>query len=208
VDKAAVLWQAIQRDYPFTEIVGCKYYVGGVRDPEKPGESAQAIMKQVTDGATLIYDATAEIGVQQFLSDCAAELGVPYIGVDATPGGWGGRVLSLVPDRTKGCWLCYRHSLWDKTIAEPPMHPNGEIQPVGCSDPTFTGAGFDLLFVALMGVKIAVSTLCKGTTGAYPAAGWDVTTIALRGEDGSLIPPRFESHLLKVHPKCLRCNPS
>lgn len=204
--KAAVLAHAIGRDYPFTEIAGFSYFVGAVRDAEKPGESAQSVMRKMTEGSSLIYDATAEVGVQHYLSDYAAHLGIPYVGVDATAGGWGGRIVRVLPGRTAGCWYCYRCALWDKSIAEPPMHPDGEIQPVGCADPTFTGAGFDLLQIALTAVRTAVATLCAGTASAYPAADWDVTTIALRDPDGKLILPNFCGYRLERHPQCPRCN--
>jgi molybdopterin/thiamine biosynthesis adenylyltransferase len=206
--KAAVLVNAITQDYPFTEVMGFNGPIGAVRDPDKDkdGKSALAFLNEVTEGASLIYDATAEIGVQHFLSDFAAELGVPYVGVDATAGGWGGRVVRVVPGSTAGCWMCFQTATNDGTIPEPPMHPNGEIQPVGCADPTFVGAGFDMVQVALTGVRTAVSTLCAGTTGGYPAADWDVTIVSLRNDDGKLIPPLFQGYRLERHEACSRCN--
>lgn len=204
--KAAALMEAIARDYPFTDVTGFNYYLGAVRSLDGSGESAASIMQKVTENASLIYDATAEVGIQQYLSDYAASLGIPYIGVDATPGGWGGRIVRIRPGTDSGCWMCYRLALWHKIIEEPPMHPNGEIQPVGCADPTFTGAGFDMVQIALAAVRLAVSTLCAGSPNGYPAADWDVMTISLRSPDGGLIAPQFRAHNLERHPECSRCN--
>lgn len=204
--KAAALMEAIGRDYPFTEVTGFNYHLGAVRNPDGSGPSAESVMRPATENASLIYDATAEVGIQQYLSDYAAALGIPYIGVDATPGGWGGRIVRIRPGTDADCWMCYRLALWHKIIDEPPMHANGEIQPVGCADPTFTGAGFDMVQIALAGVRLAVSTLCAGTVSGYPAADWDVMTIALRSPDGGLIPPQFRAYHLERHPECSRCN--
>jgi molybdopterin/thiamine biosynthesis adenylyltransferase len=207
LQKAAVIFQAIKRDYPFTDIEGFNYCLGALPDPSGSGPTAHEIMRDMTRDTSLILDATAEIGIQQFLGDFAAEARLPYLGVDATPGAWGGRIVCIIPGTTEGCWLCYKYAQRDHLIPEPPMHPDGELQPVGCSEPTFTGGGFDLAQVALTAVRIAVSTLCAGTPGAYPTADWDVTTVALRALDGTLILPQFQGHRLERHPECPRCTP-
>ena len=202
--KVAVLSEAIKRDYPFTQIDGWNFAVGAVRSPDEPGESMLSVMDKLLADASLIYDATAEIGVQHYLSDAAADLGIPYVGVSATPGAWGGTVVAIQPGKTDGCWYCYRCALDDMSIPEPPMNPTGEVQPIGCAEPTFTGPGFDLVQVALAGVRSAVSTLC-GPSGGYPNQDWDVTTIALRSADGKIIPPLFQGFPLKRHDKCSSC---
>ncbi|HUT61375.1 MAG TPA: hypothetical protein VNA25_26300, partial [Phycisphaerae bacterium] len=154
----------------------------------------------------LIYDATVEPGVQHFLTDYAWIHKIPYIGLSATLGGWGGKVFRVRPQTEAGCWFCYR--LWcdDHSIPEPPSAPEGQgtVQPTGCADPTFTGAGFDILQVALMGVRMAVSTLCEGTSQSYPFASWDVVHIRLRGDDGALVPPRYDTYNITPHPLCPR----
>lgn len=206
--KAEVLAQVIQRDYPLTAATPFVHRLGGVRSDDPKARSELDIVKELTSETSLIYDATAEVGVQHYLSDVAADLGVPYIGVDASYGGWGGRVVRIVPGCTEGCWLCYRYALCEKTIPDAPSSPDGEIQPVGCADPTFTGASFDLVQVALAAMRVAVSTLCAGNDGAYPRCSWDVTIVAFRDDDGQLIEPQFVGHRLGRHPKCPRCNAS
>ena len=207
LNKTDALTEALKRDYPFTNVTGFNYWVGAVRSPDGSGPSAASIMRQVTENTSLIYDATAEVGVQQFLSDYAADLGVPYVGVDASPGAWGGRIVRVQPGGTSGCWMCDRLALWHGTIPEVPMQSGREIQPAGCADPTFTGAGFDLVQIALTGVRMAVSSLCASAAGGYPRADWDVMTVALRNADGSLMVPAFRAFQLEKHSECSRCNP-
>ena len=207
--KAKVIADAVRRDYPFTQIKEFIHCIGAVRDPQFADTvpSEQAVMRGMTAGASLIYDATAEVGVQHYLSDYAAALGIPYVSVDASPGAWGGRIVSIVPGKTQGCWVCYQYSLDDGKIPDVPMHPDGEVQPIGCANPTFTGAGFDLVQVAITGVRVAVSVLCAGTAGAYPQVNWDVTTVAFRSADGRLILPASNGYVLTKHPRCKRCSP-
>lgn len=204
--KVAALAQEIARNYPFTDVKGYNYYVGGVRNPDDPRRSDQSIMRELTTGAQLIFDATAEVGVQQYLSEYAVHIGVPYVGVHSTPGGWGGTVIRITPAMA-ACWMCYQFAMRDKTISEPPSHPSGQLQPVGCADPTFIGTGFDMLQIAIPAVRLAVSTLCAGSPGGYPATNWDVMTVALRNTDGALIPPTFRTFELASHAECSRCNP-
>lgn len=207
LQKAEVLMRAISSDYPFTDTTGFNFFLGSIRDSEDSAPTAQSVMKQFTDGASLIYDATAESGIQHYLSDYAADAGIPYVGVDATAGGWGGRVVRIMPGVTDGCYFCYRSAQSEEKIPEPPMHPSGEVQPVGCADPTFTGASFDMVQVALMGVRVAVSTLCSAEPGGYPNVDWDVTIISLRSHSGEVILPKYEGFKLSRQTTCQRCNP-
>jgi molybdopterin/thiamine biosynthesis adenylyltransferase len=204
--KSIALANAIGRDYPFTRAVSFSGPIGAVRDPKQPGISLEAAMSEITSGASVIYDATAEVGVQHFLSDYAAELGVPYIVVEGTAGGWGGMVARIMPGTTAGCWLCLQTAIADKSIPEPPQDSKGGVQPAGCAELTFTGTGFDLTQIALTGVRTTVSTLCTGTPDAYPPADWDVTVISFRDDSGKLIPPLFQGFTLHKHDQCPRCN--
>lgn len=206
--KAKVLEEFISRNYPSTRVMPVVHLIGGVRDPKGGVPSDLDVLKTVTEGASAIYDATAEVGVQHYLSHLARSLGIPYIGVVGTYGGWGGKIVSIVPDRTAGCWMCYRYAFDDGTIPEPPSDPKGEVQPLGCGDVTFTGAGFDMSLIALSGVRMAVSVLCGGADGSYPPADWDVMTMSLRTEDGRHIAPAFREYKLLKHVDCPYCNNS
>ncbi|MFH1716742.1 MAG: ThiF family adenylyltransferase [Planctomycetota bacterium] len=209
--KIYVLSEFIRQNYPYIQCDCFDARIGGVPniDSEKLLPNQQNLIDEVVAGADLIYDSTAEWGVQHFLSDQAYRYQVPYIALSGTWGAWGGRVVRIIPNRT-GCWSCYRLACKEGAIPEPPYAPDepgqGLVQPVGCADPTFTGAGFDMLQIAIMGVRMAVSTLCEGASGAYPAFDWDAVHIGLRAENGTLISPKFDTYKIAPSPGCPRCH--
>ena len=93
-------------------------------------------------------------------------------------------------------------------LCPPPARDDesGRVQPTGCGDPTFIGAGFDLAELALTGARVVVSTLCEGIPGGYPEAEWDVGVLALRDTAGRLIAPVWSTHALRKHPRCQSCS--
>jgi molybdopterin/thiamine biosynthesis adenylyltransferase len=205
--KVEAVKEMIRVNYSRTKVSGHVRKLGSVRHEDVMSDLD--LISRMAEGISLIYDATAEWGVQHFLSDFALEHRIPYVAVDGTQGGWGGRVCRITPGQTEGCWTCYQ--LWleeGKIIRQPPASPTKNVQPAGCADPTFTGAGFDLTQIALTGVRMAVSSLCAGEAGGYPLAAWDVMSIAFRDPAGQLIPPLFEAEKLTKHPRCARCQAS
>jgi len=206
--KVKVLQEFIRRNYPYTECEPFDFKLGSVREPNSSRLSDQEFIAQILENADLIYDSTAEIGVQNFLTDFARDHGIAYIGVSGTLGGWGGKVFRIRVGNGKGCWFCYRIACCDGTIPEPPtaLPERAIVQPVGCADPTFTGAGFDMLQIAIMGVRMAISTLCEGSENAYPVTEWDVVHISLRSEDGSMIAPKFDTYKIESNPECRNCH--
>ena len=199
VRKAHALRSFIDANYPYTEVVPYVHRIGNVLSD---GPSDIEVLDDFLDGADLIYDATAEVGVQHLLSDLATERRLPYVCVSTTAGAWGGLIARVRPGVTPGCWVCLQHALEDETIPPPPADPNGGTQPAGCVSPTFTGAGFDVSELSLAGVRLAVSTLSAGIAGAYPEVEWDVATVSLREGKDRLITPRWETFVLDRHPAC------
>ena len=206
LSKAEVLAEFIGQNYPSTLVKPELHRIGDVRPPAPGFQSQIETVDSLTEEASAIYDATAELGVHHFLSDLASQLNIPYISVYGTHGGWGGVVASIVPDRTGGCWMCLQHALNDGTIKLPPSDPHGEIQAAGCGDVTFTGAGFDMTLIALAGVRMAVSVLCNDEDNAYPGADWDVMTISLRDNHGGQIVPDYTGYTLERHLDCPLCH--
>ncbi len=204
--KVDALADFVRRNYPGTNVVPMAHRIGGIRMGMEGERSDSEVMEEMTAGVSVIYDATAEIGVQHYLASTAAAKGIAYVGVSGTYGGWGGKIVCIRPGQTAGCWMCCRWAFDDGTIAEPPSDPDGQIQARGCGDVTFTGAGFDMTQVALTGVRTAVSVLCEGEEGGYPRMAWDVTTVALRDESGAAIAPKYAQHSLGKHPKCSQCS--
>ncbi len=204
--KVQVIGDFIKKNYPTTQVSPMRHRLGATRRTRGEAPSDHEVIEQMTAGASILFDATAEVGVQHYLSDVAARLGIPYVSVVGTYGGWGGEVVCITPGRTEGCWMCYRCAIEDGSIPVCPSDPNGRIQPRGCGDVTFTATGFDMTQVALMAVRTAVAGLCRDATGGYPAAPWDVLTLKLRDESGQLIVPETRGHYLRKHARCPRCN--
>lgn len=204
--KVVALRDFIRSHYPHTRVELFPLRIGSAplsRSDDGPTE--REVLRRATEGASLIFDATAEFYVQYFLSSLASSMGVPYVCAWGTYGGWGGLTLRLVPGKTEGCWLCYQHGLQDGSIPAPPMKPSGEVQPVGCADRTFVGAGFDMLHVSVEAVRAVASILCGDAERAYPWADWDVLTLKLRDGEGRLIVPQYLGTRLWKHDSCERC---
>lgn len=208
--KVAHIGNTIRTDYPHVEVEAFVRFLGGTRTARDPdsGERLTSdldILAQMTRDVSLVYNASAEFGVQYFLSEYARSRGLTYVGVAATAGGWGGRVLRIRPGVTEGCWSCWQAARADGSAPEAAADPNGFLQPEGCANPTYSGANFDLLQVAMQGVRLAVSTLSDGAAGSYPSADWDVALMSFRDAEGKLIPQVVTTSTLTRHPSCPVC---
>lgn len=197
--KTDVIKEFIEANYPYTKVVAFDHRIGNALNKEG---SDSEILAELFDGIDLIYDASAEVGIQQLLSDMAAEFNVPYICVSTRQGAWGGEVSRIRPGETIGCWMCLQESLKDGTIPPPPSDPEKMLQPAGCASPTFTGTSFDIQEVSLFGVRLAVSTLVKEKEDAYPKADWDVGILSLRENKNELVAPNWKTYMLEPHPLC------
>jgi hypothetical protein len=230
--KATIIAEWIRRDYPYTRVTAEPRVLGAARagpgsfldTAEKPqpdrtlnghppdhsngveNDSDYQALARLTAGASLLYDASAEFGVQYFLSEYARAHRLPYIAVSGTQGGWGGRIIRVRPGVTEGCWACMQAARNDGSLPEPPADPNGELLVEGCADPTFTAANFDMTTIAMHGVRLAISTLAGGIPGGYPGVSWDVAIIALRNEAGLLIDPSVRTFPLPRHRECPACS--
>ncbi|MFQ5787901.1 MAG: ThiF family adenylyltransferase, partial [Thermodesulfobacteriota bacterium] len=154
--KTDALKSFIEQSYPYTEVIPEDMRLGAT------GDKQNERFEKFIDGVDLIYDATAEIGVQHFLSYEALNRKIPYICIATTPGAWGGMIARQIPGK-QGCWTCLKRWQNDGDIPVPNLdESNGEVQPQGCASPTFTGAFFDGGQIALSGVRLAVSTLLEG----------------------------------------------
>lgn len=197
--KVEALQSFIENNFPYTKVKSGVFRMGGI-----PGiggtslEDYQAFFEDVD----LIYDATAEEGINYLLSDLARQMKIPYVGLSTTWGGWGGRVWAIRPSKETGCWYCLRKWIEEEKIPVPPECPNGLISIPGCGDPTFTGASFDTSMIPLMAVRTAVSIISEGAAGRYPGISWDVAILKLRNEDGSASLPQWQGFELPVHSEC------
>ena len=202
--KVALIEEQIRSHYPHVAVLRRLLRVGMVREnPTEPSDAT--IVGEMLDGVSLVFDATAELGIQHLLSDLCRERGIPYVAVSATQGAWGGIAARIVPGTTGGCWFCMQSAL-GTTVPLPPADATGTVQPRGCADPTFTGTGFDLATIALAGVRLALSTLCSAE-GGYPDQTGDVQVLTIRDPETGLIAPRWQTFAIPRSAECPICNP-
>lgn len=95
--------------------------------------------------------------------------------------------------------MCWQHYLTDETLPQLPHAPAG-VQPPGCSEPTYTGAGFDLAAIAAQTVRVATGFL-TGDDG-YGETPADVMTVQFRDNDGKVVLPTWAGHDVEQHPDC------
>lgn len=198
--------QLIRWNWPYTRLGLVGRRVGLARS-EADQRTDWEILNELLGDADLVYDATAEIGVNYFLSEVSKEFGLPYVVASATEGGWGGRVARFKPGTDTACWTCLMNHEEDDPNLIPPRDPDPasrEVWPAGCTDPTFTGTGFDITAIATAGVRLAVSTLCAEAADAYPAATWDLAVYQFRDARATL-PGTGVTYELQQHPDCEPC---
>lgn len=193
--KAEVLASHIALNWPCTTT---RPFVWRIGDALSPQINELELMDAALDGVDLIFDATAEFGIQYLLATIASERHLPYVAVSVTEGGRGAMILRLHPDRTEGCWVCHRHHVELGTIALPPSAPDGLLQPIGCDEPTYTGSPIDLQLAAIHAVRGAVDALIDPNGGEW----WDVAVGTLRNDSGRLIVPSWQVEKLSQHKDC------
>lgn len=199
LSKAMLLRHFITTNWPYTKVVDYSRCIGTIRNSEV---SDAEVLNTLLDNADLIYDASAEVGVHHLLSILAAERKIPYLLAWATSGAWGGLIARIVPGKTKGCWNCLQWARDDGTIPSPPSDPAGDVQPIGCANPTFTGASFDIQHIALGAIRLGTATLATRGQKGSPDFDWDVAVISMRDSDGGLIAPQWKTFSLQQHPSC------
>lgn len=196
--KVIALSDFVGTNYPNTNVVPVVRRFGATL---KMGGSTASEIEEFLEDVDLIYDATAEEGVSYPLSEGARRRSCTYVATYGLPGAWSGRVVRIRPHVTAGCWVCYKLAVEDGTIPTPPSDQT-MIQPVGCSEPTFTGANFDMQHVTLLGIRASVLSLIQGTANAPKDMADDVFTITLRTAAGDPVTPAWSSSPLPRHEKC------
>lgn len=204
IGKARALANFIRENYPLTSVSEVDVKIGVPpslqmieRKAELYGERLNNIMSTI-DEADIIIDTAASSEIQHALTYFAREYGKTCIVANATFGAAGGLVARFRPG-TKGCWVCLHESLNEGTIPRPTVDHSGEVTPVGCNEPTFTGGGFDLQEVSLEVVRSAIGIL---SGGAYDPGDWDVAVLDLRSEDGRRILPNWRHYMVEPHKSC------
>ncbi len=204
--KARALAMQLTGSYPYTAVQAYNVRIGVPGAPDQGSRSDYELIRSLCGDADLMIDASANQRVSHFLADLARELGKPYLWLTTTHGAAGGVVGRILPGKTEGCWHCFLHRLGDGSIALPADSGGDEIQPGGCSQPTFIGAGIDSDEIALLASRLAISTLSAGAHEGYPDFTWDVGVADLYKE-GRPIAPAWKTYDLTAHPACAACQP-
>jgi len=191
--KVAVLKEFIESNYPFSAINALQKRIGGTA--EFWGATGPDIDK-FCHGADLVFDATVDDAANDILAGVAQEKQIPYVLLSGTEGGVGGRVV-LIDPKGEMCWTCWLYHLSeDPAKLVPPSEPSGRIRPIGCSEPTFTGANYDMQEVSLTAVRAAVSLLSP-----QHVTNWNAAILSLQSESDPHIPV-WTTYNLKRHSEC------
>jgi hypothetical protein len=199
--KAEGAMQMVHATQPYTQISAFVQQVGfprvfdATRRELEPHPSLRDIVKDVD----LVIDVTADLSVQHYLSDLAREHRTAYIRAEALPGVRSGLVALQRPE-AEVCWMCWQHHLASSIDPLPDHGPAEGVQPPGCPDPTYTGAGFDLAAIAAQTAQVAASYL-TGPDG-YGHLPADVMTVRFVADDGTPVPAQWQSHELERHAEC------
>jgi len=197
--KANAAAQIVIDRNPHAEVQARSIRVGGVRDSS--GENQVDQLSEICASVDLVIDATAEVAVQEALAHVAKSSGRPYVMLEATNGAWGGSVLIIDPE-ADWCFSCFQRDRMDGRIPVPSASHDNPNQPVGCAEPTFTGAGFDLAEVSLQATRMIVGQLLKGAPTKYSPDGMDVAVLTLRDESRGRVLPEWRGFQGVRHPSC------
>lgn len=210
--KTEALHDFIKDNYPATGVTYENWRIGGGRITADKTKgylplNEYNIINNILDGASIIIDATAEVGVHNFLTMLAKERKIPYICLSASPGGYGGVVMRMKADNKGGCWMCMKYMQDENKEMIPNLDDaNGLVQPPGCGDVTFTGTSFDLGPISLLATRLAVSTMCSNEEDGYPDVEWDIAVLNSFNAAGDAIAPEWKVWSLPVHKQCSYCN--
>jgi hypothetical protein len=161
--KADFLAQTLGREYPLATVTPFQWMLGEVR---RVGSATDFdLLYRMFDGVDLVIESSGEIGLQQFVSSVADELGIPQLFVWATEGARGGVVALRLPGVT-GCWHCLQLGIAAGALPSPARDEMGTVQPRGCGSRTFTGSSFDLAPIWAHAARVASSALASGTPAA------------------------------------------
>ena len=207
--KANAVASRIRTASPVCEVVPVPMHLGNltVEQPQDARAHSLSILEYLRN-CNVVVDAAATDAVSYFINKVCARLDIPQVYVRGTNGGWGGELLRVVPGET-ACFECFMRSCWlDAGDPGRPIGPDeepGMIPALGCADRTFTGSGFDMASVALLGVRMVVQTLVRDSSNAYPDADYDYLCWMNTGQDGAGFPEVRDRRRLTRSDRCSIC---
>lgn len=195
--KARAVAHLVRGASPEISVEPLDFLVGTARSGDQGlSTSSTAKLVAAVNRVDVVVDATAEIAVHEVLSLMAFEAGVSLVVPEASPGAWGGVVASL-PAGSEACGNCLEFHRQEGDVPAPPSDST-RIQPIGCSEPTFTGSGFDLAEVAMQAVRMIV----EATASSGPTTEATADVLQLRDTNGARTLPRWDRVTLPRHPHC------
>ena len=200
LNKTVAMAQHVQSVNPYVEVWTVPMFVGGCAGTNE-GQLASEVLAGRMAEVDLVIDASAEVGIAELTADMAHTLGIPWLMLTASEGAAGGTVVCVEPD-TSWCFACFQWHRSEGTIPLPVAIGERTVQPTGCAEPTFVGAGFDLAEVSLQAARVAIGRLLRGVPDAYPEDPHDAWVLTMRSADGSRVPPRWDGYTVSRHPNC------
>lgn len=193
--KVLALKQHVEQHYPGCLVVPFVHQLGGPQDVQTDDEALEKVLR----GADLLIDASASHGINRLLWDHCQRIELPLVRLGATPNVTGGTVVLHTPDG--GCPVClqYHREEAHPSIPSPPGADSVDlIQPPGCGERTFRGAGYDLQELSLQAIRVAVGALSVDKTKLESM----VYTLTMRDSCGAIIPPAWETSAFPPHSQC------
>ncbi len=194
-DKLAAMRERLHRINPYldTTAIHARYGQGSQAEDDHVFEALAS--------CDLIINAAANpAGVHDHIAAAGREARCSVVHAWISAGGWGARIITQ--RETTGCPECLARHQDDDPDAYPiEQGPTAEVLERGCTDPTFTAAGFDLAAAASAATRAAVGTLL-GDPESYPAPS-DLLTLTMRTADFAI--PTATAADLPIHPNCFVC---
>lgn len=146
-------------------------------EPKSLRIGASESVDDLIQGASMVIDTTGSTVVTRVLFKYCATHEVPLLVVGLTAGAYGGEVALFSPGGA--CPVCFELEQIDKNIPRPAEGPRSNVTPVGCSHPTFFGAGFDATELAAVATRLAISAI---QATRYPKSPFDWVVLNFRRE--------------------------
>lgn len=172
-----------QQANPFCEIEWDSREIGSKRD------DAERFLERL-DGADLVVETTGSRAVTRVVERYCRIADVPLVSASLTSGSRGGDIVLL---RQGDCFDCFLLAQERGDVPKPHRRKQDLVIPVGCSDPAFSGAGFDASSLASDVARMAVQV--TGRT-EYPPEDYNWSVANFAGE------PRWQQGMLGPDPAC------
>ena len=140
------------------------------------GRRAAKAFLHALQGADLVVETTGDRAVTRIAERYCRDAGVQLLNASLTSGSRGGDMVLLADN----CFDCFLSAQADEAIPTPQATPQQLVVPVGCSDPAFSGAGFDASELASVVARFAVRATRRTT---YPELDHNWAVVNFTGAD-------------------------